>query len=455
MGEAETGRVFRGIEYEPWPSQERFHECRARFKAFSGPVGSGKSSGLAHEGIRLSYVNRGLLGLIGAPTYRMLHDVTERSVFTVLEDNNIPYRRKRSEDALVLLDNNSEIIFRSTEDPERLIGTNLAWFGLDELSYTPEGSFQRLQARLREPRATELVGFGVCTPAGLNWVYDRFKGDKKNDDYEIIEAAPGENKALPADFYDTLAKSYDERFYRQEVLGEFLSLQSGTVYYAFDRSKHLNAGIQYDPGARLTWSLDFNIDPMSSVVGQLKDYAPHAHLQRAKTRRLEILDEICLRDANVHLACQRFCEVTEKYIRSTGRRMQVSVYGDPAGNSRNHAGKTDWQMVREYFTHKPEYELILHVSSAHPQVRDRVNAVNGALYSSTGEIKITIHPQCTTLIRDLERVMWAKDSHGNAVGDISKKDPSLSHTSDALGYLVEQEFSIKRSGSGFMNQRLV
>jgi hypothetical protein len=41
----------------------------ARFKGFSGPIGSGKSAALCQEALRLSLVNTGRTGLIGAPTY--------------------------------------------------------------------------------------------------------------------------------------------------------------------------------------------------------------------------------------------------------------------------------------------------------------------------------------------------------------------------------------------------
>src|SRR4051812_45842866 len=56
------------IVYQPLPSQKTFHQLTTRFKGFSGPVGSGKSQALCHEAIRLSYLNPGRLGLIGAPT---------------------------------------------------------------------------------------------------------------------------------------------------------------------------------------------------------------------------------------------------------------------------------------------------------------------------------------------------------------------------------------------------
>jgi hypothetical protein len=61
----------REIDYSPLPSQRRFHSSTARFKGFSGPIGSGKSQALCHEAIRLSYLNPGRQGLIGAPTYSL------------------------------------------------------------------------------------------------------------------------------------------------------------------------------------------------------------------------------------------------------------------------------------------------------------------------------------------------------------------------------------------------
>jgi hypothetical protein len=62
---------LRGIEYRPLESQRRFHESKARFKGFSGPIGSGKSQALCQEALKLSYLNPGRTGLIGAPTYEV------------------------------------------------------------------------------------------------------------------------------------------------------------------------------------------------------------------------------------------------------------------------------------------------------------------------------------------------------------------------------------------------
>ncbi|MCX7605526.1 MAG: hypothetical protein N2036_15740, partial [Bryobacteraceae bacterium] len=77
-------KVRRSIPYAPLPSQKKFHELTARFKGFSGPIGSGKSQALCHEALKLAYLNPGRTGLIGAPTYPMLRDATQAALFEVM-----------------------------------------------------------------------------------------------------------------------------------------------------------------------------------------------------------------------------------------------------------------------------------------------------------------------------------------------------------------------------------
>jgi hypothetical protein len=75
-------QIERSIIYKPLPSQRRFHDLTCRFKGFSGPIGSGKSQALCQEAIRLSYVNSGRVGLLGAPTYGLpLQSGTGRALF--------------------------------------------------------------------------------------------------------------------------------------------------------------------------------------------------------------------------------------------------------------------------------------------------------------------------------------------------------------------------------------
>jgi hypothetical protein len=406
------------IEYSPLPSQRRFHESQARFKGFSGPIGSGKSQALCHEAVKLSYLNPGRAGLIGAPTYPMLRDATQRTLLEVLQKNRLPYELNKSENTLVMLDTRSKILFRAVDEFERLRGTNLAWFGIDELTYAPEEAWLRLEGRLRDSRAGRLCGFAVWTPKGFDWVYKRFKSEQVPG-YDLIEARPFENlhvlEAVP-DFYQRLRGSYTELFYRQEVLGEYLNIAAGQVYSAFDRNTHM-APNELDPAVPLLWALDFNVEPMSSLIVQIRGVD------------IRVLDEIVISRGTTQHACEEF------YNRYAKKAWKVVVYGDASGARMHTVGSNDYQVIRDYFRQAGLPPLDLRVPSANPNVRDRVLLTNSKLRAADGTVHMTIDPRCRELIKDLEQVTYKP---GTYVID-KDGDNSRTHLSDALGYLLWQE----------------
>jgi hypothetical protein len=439
----ESGQgVERAIGYAqaPLPSQLRFHASKARFKGFSGPVGSGKSTALAQEALRLAIGNPGLLGLIAAPTYPMLRDVTQRFFIEALEDNQIPFTFRRQQNHLILHPWESEIIFRSLENPERLRGTNLAWFGADELTYCKEAAFLRLQARLRHPLASELCGFACWTPRGYDWVYERYIGPAKLSGYEAVRADPFENTSLPPDFYEALKGSYNERFYKQEVLGEYLNIFAGRAYYAFNREVDVQP-LEYSRTLPLHWALDFNVDPLCSVIAQLEERATHADILSSRDASLvRVIDEICLTNSNTVEACREFVSRTQTLHR--GYPIHLSVYGDASGGARNTAGKSDWQIVQEFFSREPQYKVSMQLNHSNPPVKDRLNTVNALLCNAQSERRVRVAPRCRELIRDLEQVGWQLDSNGNTTAVLDKSDPRRTHMSDALGYFIWHRFQL-------------
>jgi hypothetical protein len=406
------------IEYRPLPSQERFHASTARFKGFSGPVGSGKSQALCQEAIRLSYLNPGRAGLLGAPTYPMLRDATQSTLFEILGHNRIPHDYHKAENVLVMSDTRSRIIFRPVDDYERLRGTNLAWFGLDELTYTAEEAWLRLEGRLRDPKAKRLCGFAVWTPKGFDWVYRRFL-DQPVAGYEVTYAGPFENRYLlekVPDYYERLKRSYDGRFFEQEVLGKYLNVSDGQVYYSFDRARNVQEA-ETDLSLPLRWALDFNVDPMCSVIGQVQDGL------------VRILDEITLSLANTPQVCEEFLN---RYPR---HEAGIVIYGDATGSRRQTTGHSDYEMVKQALCRSGYKKVSYRIPRSNPDVRERVNLVNAMLRSADGETKLLIHPRCRELVQDLEQVCYKS---GSSVVD-KERDSRRTHHSDALGYLIWQE----------------
>ncbi|HEV3334571.1 MAG TPA: hypothetical protein VG096_26465 [Bryobacteraceae bacterium] len=312
----------------------------------------------------------------------------------------------------------SRILFRPVDEFERLRGTNLAWFGLDELTYTQEAAWLRLEGRLRDPKATRLGGFAVWTPKGYDWVYRKFVADRV-DGYDVVIGKPFENRFLLEqipDFYTRLQLSYDENFFKQEVLGSYLSLTGGRVYGSFSRDQNVEE-LKPEPYLPLLWTLDFNVDPMSSIIAQIAG------------GKVRVLDEIVIRRGTTQQACEEFLK------RFPGHPAGLVVYGDSSGFQSQTTGASDYEIVREHLLVHTSMPVQYRVPRSNPSVRDRVNLMNSRLRSASGEIRVLVDPKCRELIKDFEQVCFKEDST-----HIDKeRDRLRTHLSDALGYLLWQE----------------
>jgi phage terminase large subunit len=363
----------------------------------------------------------------------MLRDATQYTLFEILGRNEIPYDLHKAENLVVLKDTRSKIIFRAVEEFERLRGTNLAWFGLDELTYTDENAWLRLEGRLRDPKASRLCGFAVWTPRGFDWVYRRFIRERV-DGYEVTLAPPFENRFLTAkvpDYYERLKRSYDPRFYEQEVLGKYLNVREGLVYYAFERTRNIT-DVTVDPRLPLLWAMDFNVDPMSSVVAQKQD------------DRLYVIDEIAMSRVSTTEACEEF---QNRFPRHTSG---VVTYGDATGSRMQTTGSSDHQMVKRYFESAGYGSAVLRFAKSNPPVEERVKLMNCVLRSANGEARLLVNRKCVQLIQDFEEVTYKA---GGSLID-KDKDPKRTHLSDALGYLAWEELR-RKAVAGEQGMRVV
>jgi hypothetical protein len=202
--------------------------------------------------------------------------------------------------------------------------------------------------------------------------------------------------------------------YEQEALGNYTANRDGMVYSAFDRKENVRA-VARDSRKPVMWSLDFNVEPMCSVVAQRDGDEFH------------LLDEIVLHRSCTSEACEE-CDRRYPYDGTA-----VEIYGDASGNRRQTAGTSDWEIVRTFFQSRGR-RMNLHTGRSNPPVRERVAKLNGYLKNAAGETRLLVDPRCRELIKDLELVRYGKN------GEIDKgTDAARTHLSDALGYLVWEE----------------
>jgi hypothetical protein len=179
--------------------------------------------------IRHSDQHPGSLGLVGAPTYPMLRDVTERTFFDLLPEGLVNRYRKTYHH--LWLANGSEVLFRSLDQPDRVRGLNLAWFWLDEAPLCGHYAWTVLKGRLRQ-RGFEPMGWATGTLKGR----DGFARDFELaplPGHRLFRASTRANlHNLPPGYIDDLG--YTGAFADQEIEGLFIAFEG--LVYAFDAS---------------------------------------------------------------------------------------------------------------------------------------------------------------------------------------------------------------------------
>lgn len=234
------------IRLELFAQQDDFVYSTAPFAAFVGGVGSGKTRAGVVKALLYSAGHTGSLGMITAPTYPMLRDATLRTVLEIFPEGL--YQLNRA-DMQLKLANGSEVLFRSTDDPDHLRGPNLAYCYMDEAAQSSEEAFKILQGRLRQADFPHQLWI-TTTPQGYNWVYTEF-AQRERPDYKLYIVSSRQNPYLPPSFIRKLEESYQEReFALQEIEGQFV-VTGGRAYFALDALKAMLDDVQEPRETRL------------------------------------------------------------------------------------------------------------------------------------------------------------------------------------------------------------
>ena len=214
----------------------------------------------------------------------------------------------------------------------------------------------------------------------------------------------------------------------------------GNVYYQFDPPTHLK-NLSRDDNMQLFVSMDFNVDPMCLVIGQID----RGYGQKVLVR-CEILEEIILPNSNTPSMMFKLMQELQKY--KQGYTLSLEIYGDAAGTQRSSSSqKTNWQLVNEYLALDTTLHYTFKRRKANPTIVDRVNAVNAMLRAADGSVRLYVDAsKCNELVKDFQKVKWQLDSGGNSTGLLDKSNKERTHISDGLGYAIEYNFSLKAAG---------
>lgn len=360
---------------------------------------------------------------IVAPTFHMLDRTTWRefkgAIRPLIQQDNDSKK-------IITLRNGREVHGFSAENPDKIRNATLCGFWIDEARECKD--FKELwKVMIGRVLSTGGKGFVTTSPNSYDDIHDIFIANKR-EGYGTVRFSTFENTTISADAINELAGQYDEKFAQQELYGQFVIFE-GAVYYTFNRNE--NAGDYafkcsvYDPNSPIWLCIDFNVSPMAWIIAQ-----PKVNGQGLK--EVHVIDEIFIRDTNTVDTCLEFKN------RYPNHNAGITLYGDATGRARHtDSNVTNWKIIEAELG---RYGLKNRVPVHNPAERDRVNAVNGLICNSKKERRVFVNPKCKNLIRDFEQVSYKEGSTQIDKG----KDMSLTHASDAFGYMAETEFSLNR-----------
>lgn len=205
-----------------------------------------------------------------APTFRMLQDSTLRT-FTEIAEKLRYLKNFRRGDMVATLGNDSEILFRSLDDPERARGPNLSGAWIDEASLVPQEAFEIIIAALRAPGEMGWLS-ATFTPKGLNhWTYDVF--GRQRDNTELFRSATSDNPFLPPEFMQAVSAQYTQHLAQQELHGEFIDAEGAIAKRQwFTPVEEVPKGMQvryWDFAATKTSTSDYTVGTKMTVYDKV------------------------------------------------------------------------------------------------------------------------------------------------------------------------------------------
>ena len=418
MSDPDTQRYR--VKMKATEPQARFHRSTKRFRSIVSGIGAGKTFSGAVEILRMP---PGSVGLVAAPTYRMLADATIATMKEIFGDLLVEYVKS---DMTMRLVDDKLILLRSADDPEKLRGPNLGWFWLDEGAMMGPLAWKIMVGRLRLEPGRAWV---TTTPRGrANWVYTTFMRDGDPELFETIQCNTRSNIYLPDFFLEQLESQYTGAWREQEFEGQFVDFNQNAAYHEYKRHINVRKGVYeefYNPMKPIALGCDFNIARMCWPVVQVTpEGQPVVITEIEETGR-----------TNVHDMCAKF---RRRFPSHPGG---IHFYGDSTGQGgSSQTGFSHYDLIEaELRNHTSEVEFFL--PKKNPVPRDRILTFNDVL-RGTGlwQPLLIDEEECPIFIEDLENVIL--NENGTDVEKVKSPEDErylLTHATDGFGYWASVE----------------
>ena len=401
------------MEIKLLSAQRQFVSSKSAFPAMISGLGGGKSRAGTIRLVLKILSEPGINGAYYMPIYDLLNLRAIPGVEADLQMLGIPYFLNKSA-YTIKIPGYGDIIFRSYDNPSRIIAYEVAHSICDELDTLPKDKaalvWRKITERNRQPcNGINTIGLVTTPDQGINgFVYQKWV-KQRQPGYELFKGSTYDNWHLPGDYCEQILSNYDPILADLYLNGEFVSLNQNKVYHFFDRTKHHSDRVITNADKVFHISIDFNIGGCVAIVFVIDNNNPVA------------VDEFVSHD-------------TQDFINNLVyhyKDKRVIVYPDASGKAnKTNSSQSDIAMITQagfQCAYKP----------SNPAVRDRINAVNGLL--SHDRLRINTD-KCSELTNALESQGYDKN------GEPEKFDnhPAIDDWSDSSGYFIAYKFPIIR-----------
>ena len=244
----------------------------------------------------------------------------------------------------------------------------------------------------------------------------------------MIIAPTSQNIYLPDGFVDELKRLYDEDYYRANVLGQWVNIDTNLVVKDFDSENIFEAN--HDPHLPLHITCDFNVDPMCWIFAHKSD------------ENVYFIDEIALENTTTSKACDVF------YEKFKGHEGKIIINGDASGDNRTCTSEyTNYVIIRKKLEAFGFKDIEFNIRAFNPPIKNRVQSFNSRVKSFSGERHVFISRKCKQLLYNIYNLKYREGTsqievpmHHQIKRD--KKLKFLTHPFDAASYLVEYYWPI-------------
>lgn len=396
----------------------------------SGSIGSSKSTVMAHIIVTHCLLNLGARFLIGRLSMPALRATLFNKILEHIGDD-----LKEGEDywvnqttATIKFRNGSEVISRSWSDKKyfKMRSLELSGAAIEEIiENDTEDFYNEIKMRVgRLPHIKENIIISATNPGDpSSWQYKTFVENDQPTTH-VYYSLTEHNPFLPKSYIENLKQNLDPKLARRMLYGEWISIATEVVYYAYDTNvqyrKEKEYAIDYDLPIWISW--DFNIGegkPMSVVMGQMAGDTIH------------IFGELVIEGMRTLDSCE---EIEESGILT--KSSKIILTGDASGKHRDTRSKTsDYDIIKKYFHNididgKP-LDFETRIGTSNPPVRLRHNTVNSYCKNANGQVRLYIYKGCKVADEGMRLTSLKKNA-----GYIEDDSKHYQHITTAIGYMV-------------------